>query len=329
MEEKEKSSSECEEFIEWHPEGYGICVKIRRKLVDFMSEFQHIEIYETANFGKMLVLDGAIQVLEAGEASYHETLVHPAMLAHPRPESVLVIGGGDGGTLREVLKHDVKKATLVEIDPAVVELCRAFLRIDNGSFDDARTEICFEDGFEFLRKEVKSGGSDSSSGIRSGRSVESEGKGRNERERESEDASERENSGKYDVILVDSTDPVRHARGLFSEEFYAIAFSALRENGILVTQAGSIYPLSNRFLHAYRSMKSVFHNIEILSAPVFGYAAPLWGFIAGIKGNLSMKNVDLSRLRGLKLRFYDAEMHNTLFFMPAFVREALARLQRQ
>ena len=84
MEEKEKSSSECEEFVEWHPEGYGICVKIRRKLVDFMSEFQHIEIYETANFGRMLVLDCAIQVLEAGEASYHETLVHPAMLAHPR-----------------------------------------------------------------------------------------------------------------------------------------------------------------------------------------------------------------------------------------------------
>ena len=314
MEEKEESSSECEEFIEWHPEGYGICVKIRRKLVDFMSEFQHIEIYETANFGKMLVLDGAIQVLEAGEASYHETLVHPALLAHPLPESVLVIGGGDGGTLREVLKHDVKKATLVEIDPAVVELCREFLRIDNGSFDDARTEICFEDGFEFLRKTAECE-KESSRGEKSveNRSVRGTGC---------------ENS-KYDVILVDSTDPVRHARGLFSEEFYAIAFSALRENGILVTQAGSIYPLSNRFLHAYRSMKSVFHNIEILSAPVFGYAAPLWGFIAGIKGNLSMKNVDLSRLKGLKLRFYDAEMHNTLFFMPAFVKEALARLQRQ
>jgi len=315
MEEKEESSSECEEFVEWHPEGYGICVKIRRKLVDFMSEFQHIEIYETANFGKMLVLDGAIQVLEAGEASYHETLVHPAMLAHPRPESVLVIGGGDGGTLREVLKHDVKKATLVEIDPAVVELCRAFLRIDNGSFDDARTEICFEDGFEFLRKAAEC----EKEGSRGGKSVESR----------SVRGTGCEESGKYDVILVDSTDPVRHARGLFSEEFYAIAFSALRENGILVTQAGSIYPLSNRFLHAYRSMKSVFHNIEILSAPVFGYAAPLWGFIAGIKGNLSMKNVDLSRLKGLKLRFYDAEMHNTLFFMPAFVKEALTRLQRQ
>ena len=314
MEEKEESSSECEEFVEWHPEGYGICVKIRKKLVDFTSEFQHIEIYGTANFGRMLVLDGAIQVLEAGEASYHETLVHPAMLAHPRPESVLVIGGGDGGTLREVLKHDVKKATLVEIDPAVVELCRAFLRIDNGSFDDARTEICFEDGFEFLRKaaECEKESSRGGKGVESG-SVRGTGC---------------ENS-KYDVILVDSTDPVRHARGLFSEEFYAIAFSALRENGILVTQAGSIYPLSNRFLHAYRSMKSVFHNIEILSAPVFGYAAPLWGFIAGIKGNLSMKNVDLSRLKGLKLRFYDAEMHNTLFFMPAFVKEALARLQRQ
>ncbi|MCU4140460.1 MAG: Spermidine synthase [Methanophagales archaeon] len=205
MEEKEESSSECEEFVEWHPEGYGICVKIRRKLVDFTSEFQHIEIYETANFGKMLVLDGAIQVLEAGEASYHETLVHPAMLAHPRPESVLVIGGGDGGTLREVLKHDVKKATLVEIDPAVVELCRAFLRIDNGSFDDARTEICFEDGFEFLRKAAECEKESS----RGGKSVESR----------SVRGTGCENSGKYDVILVDSTDPVRHARGLFSEEF--------------------------------------------------------------------------------------------------------------
>ena len=309
MEEKEKSSSECEEFVEWHPEGYGICIKIRRKLVDFMSEFQHIEIYETANFGKMLVLDGAIQVLEAGEASYHETLVHPAMLAHPRPESVLVIGGGDGGTLREVLKHDVKKATLVEIDPAVVELCRAFLRIDNGSFEDARTEICFEDGFEFLRKAAECEKESS----RGGKSVESR----------SVRGTGCENSGKYDVILVDSTDPVRHARGLFSENFYATAFAALKENGILVTQAGSIFPLSSNFLNAYYNMKAVFPRIEVLSAPVFGYAAPLWGFIAGIKGNLNMRKANLSGIERLELQFYDAKMHDTLFFLPAFVKKAL------
>ncbi len=272
------------EYVEWYPEGYGMCFKVKRKIVDYRSKYQRIEIYETTNFGKMLVIDGAIQLVEEGEASYHEVIVHPAMLAHPSPERVLIIGGGDGGTLREVLKHpEVKRAVLVEIDPAVIHLSRLHLCIDRGSFDDERAEIVHDDGVRYLK------------------SI---------------------NGSFYDVIIVDSTDPVRHAKNLFTKDFYKCAKDVLREPGIIVTQAGSLYPLTNDFINTFNSMKAVFENTQILLSPVFGLASP-WGFLVGVKGKLDFEHVDMRRARMLDLRFYDAEMHKFFLFLPKSVRKKL------
>jgi len=230
----------------------------------------------------MLVLDGTIQLVEVGEESYHEVLVHPVMLAHPNPRRVLIIGGGDGGTLREVLRHEsVEKATMVEIDEMVVEVSRIYLGIDRGAFDDPRAELIIGDGVEYLK----------------------------------------ETEERFDVIIVDSTDPVGPAKLLFSEEFYRSAYEKLSEKGLYITQAGSVYLFTNELIDAYKAMKKVFDRVYYFSFPVIGYASP-WSFLVGVKGDVDFRKVDVSRAPE-KLYYYDPERHETLFQMPKYVRELL------
>ena len=270
-------------FIEWYPRGYGVAFKIKEKLFETQSMYQRIEIYETEGFGKLLVLEGTVQLVEQGEESYHEPLVHPALLAHPNPRKVLIIGGGDGGTLREVLKHKtVEKAVMVEIDEMVVEISKIYLGIDRGAFDDPRAEVVIGDGVEFVKN----------------------------------------TNEKFDIVIVDSTDPVGPAKQLFSEEFYRAAYNALNDDGILITQAGSVYLFTNELLDAYKAMKKAFDKVYYFSFPVIGYASP-WSFLVGVKGNVNFERIDLERARQLELIYYDPEKHETLFQMPKYVRDLL------
>lgn len=270
-------------FIEWYPRGYGVAFKIKEKLFETQSKYQRIEIYETEGFGKLFVLEGTVQLVEQGEESYHEPLVHPALLAHPSPRRVLIIGGGDGGTLREVLKHKtVKKAVMVEIDEMVVEISKIYLGIDRGSFDDPRAEIIIGDGVEYVKNTKE----------------------------------------KFDVIIIDSTDPVGPAKQLFSEEFYRIAYDTLNDQGIIITQAGSVYLFTNELLDAHEAMRGVFDKVYYFSFPVIGYASP-WSFLVGVKGNIDFTKIDLKRAEGLELIYYDPERHEALFQMPKYVRELL------
>ncbi|HIP74654.1 MAG TPA: polyamine aminopropyltransferase [Thermococcus paralvinellae] len=270
-------------FIEWYPRGYGVAFKIKEKLFETQSKYQRIEIYGTEGFGKLFVLEGTVQLVEQGEGSYHEPLVHPALLAHPHPQRILIIGGGDGGTLREVLKHKtVEKAVMVEIDELVVEVSKIYLGIDRGAFDDPRAEIIIGDGVEYVKNTKE----------------------------------------KFDVIIIDSTDPVGPAKRLFSEEFYRSAYNALNEQGIVVTQAGSVYLFTNELLDAHKAMKNVFDKVHYFSFPVIGYASP-WSFLVGVKGNIDFTKIDLKRAEGLELIYYDPERHEALFQMPKYVRELL------
>ncbi|RLF90743.1 spermidine synthase [Thermococci archaeon] len=279
------------EFIEWYPRGYGVAFKVKRKILERKSEYQKIEIYETEGFGRLLALDGTVQLVTEGEKSYHEPLVHPALLAHPNPERVLVIGGGDGGTIREVLRHkEIKEAIMVEIDRMVVEIASEFIGIDEGLLgkmlknECKRAKLVIGDGVKFLK----------------------------------------ENKG-FDVIIVDSTDPVGPAEMLFSEEFYKDAYEALKDPGIYVTQAGSVYLFTDELTGAYKRMKKVFDRVYYYSFPVIGYASP-WAFLVGVKGELDFKKVDVRRAKQLKLEYYDPENHETLFQMPKYIREKLQRL---
>jgi len=269
-------------FVEWYPRGYGVGFKVKERLFETQTKYQRLELYETEGFGKMLVLDGTVQLVEVGEESYHEPLVHPVMLAHPNPKRVLIIGGGDGGTLREVLRHDVEKVTMVEIDETVVEVSRIYLGIDRGAFEDPRAELIIGDGVKYLE----------------------------------------ETGERFDVIVVDSTDPVGPAKLLFSEEFYRSAYEKLGERGLYVTQAGSVYLFTNELVDAYNAMKKVFDRVYYFSFPVIGYASP-WSFLVGVKGDVDFKRVDADRAGKLDLYYYDPERHETLFQMPRYVRKLL------
>ena len=276
-------------FIEWYPRGYGVGFKVTRRLFETQTDYQRLEIYETEGFGKLLVLDGTVQLVEVGEESYHEVLVHPVLLAHPNPRRVLVIGGGDGGTLREVLRHGtVEKATMVEIDDGVVEASYLYLDVAKDLLDrlikneEPRAELIIGDGVKYLR----------------------------------------ESEEKFDAIIVDSTDPVGPAKLLFSEEFYRSAYEKLSDPGIYITQAGSVYLFTNELLDAYKAMKKVFDRVYYFSFPVIGYASP-WSFLVGVKGDIDFRKVDVERGRELELYYYDPERHETLFQMPKYVRELL------
>ena len=160
-------------------EHFGLKVKVEEKLFEAKS-LQSIEIYKTTGFGKMLVLDGTIQLTERDEAFYHEMLVHVPLINHKNPEKVLVIGGGDGGCVREVLKHDPSEVVMVEIDSAVIEACRKFIGIDNGALDDSRVSVVSEDGIEFVKDCKES----------------------------------------FDVLIVDGTDPNPVSKSLVEKSFY-------------------------------------------------------------------------------------------------------------
>ncbi|ASJ15883.1 spermidine synthase [Thermococcus chitonophagus] len=279
------------EFIEWYPRGYGVAFRVKRKILEEQSQYQKIEVYETEGFGKLLALDGTVQLVTEGEKSYHEPLVHPVMLAHPNPRRILVIGGGDGGTLREVLRHEeVEEAIMVEIDKKVIEVSAEYIGIDEGLLkklmkgECERAKLIIGDGVEFLKQ----------------------------------------NKG-FDVIIVDSTDPVGPAEMLFSEEFYRMAYEALNSPGIYVTQAGSVYLFTDELTGAYKRMKRVFDNVYYYSFPVIGYASP-WAFLVGVKGDVDFEEVDIDRAKRLKLEYYDPENHKSLFQMPKYIREELQRL---
>lgn len=272
-------------FIEWYPRGYGVGFKVKERLFETQTKYQRLELYETEGFGKLLVLDGTVQLVEIGEESYHEPLVHPVMLAHPNPRRVLIIGGGDGGTLREVLRHKtVEKAIMVEIDEMVIEVSKIYMNVARGAFEDPRAEVIVGDGVEYLKNTDE----------------------------------------KFDVIIVDSTDPVGPAKMLFSEGFFRSAYETLNDNGLYITQSGSVYLFTNELLDAYQSMKNVFDEVHYFSFPVIGYASP-WSFLVGVKGDIDFGKVDLERAKGLGLYYYDPERHETLFQMPRYVRELLEK----
>jgi spermidine synthase len=215
--------------------------KIMRVLLHTRSRYQDIAIVELEGFGKTLVLDGLIQSSVVDEHYYHEFLVHPAMVLHPEPERVLVIGGGEGATLREVLKHStVREAVMVDIDEVVVEISKKYLEeMHQGSFDDPRARVVVMDGFEYMKQASNRG-------------------------------------EKFDVIIMDLTDPYGSevAAILYSQEAFQLAKSALREEGVLVTQAGSHMYFPEGFKKVMSSAASVFKIVK-----EYGFFVPSFGYI--------------------------------------------------
>lgn len=195
------------------------CYGISKILYEGKSKYQEIQVVESHYFGKILILDGVVQFTEKNEFFYHEMLTHPVMFAHKNPQNVLIIGGGDGGILREVLKHkSVKKAVLVDIDKDVVEVSKKFFPTVACSMDDPRAIILNEDGFKYIQ----------------------------------------DYKNEFDVIIVDSTDPVGFAHVLTTEEFFKYVFEALKEDGIYVGQSESLHYHLDIVVRFQKALKKAF-----------------------------------------------------------------------
>ena len=270
-------------FAEIYRSGFQQRFQLRAHLWEGRSEFQHVEIIDTVAFGRALVLDDALQTTEADEFLYHEPLVHIPLLAHPSPRRVLIVGGGDGGALRHVLLHDtVERAVQVEIDELVVAACREWLPgLAGGAFEHPRAQIIIGDGLAYMR-----------------------------------DVSE-----PFDVILVDSTDPVGPAEGLISEEFYRLAAGALSEHGIFAMQTGSPLLMRDELDAAAARMRTVFPMVRTYLGHVPSYPGVLWSWTAGSKA------LDPSVPRRTPppgLRFYTPEVHRGAFALPPYLAATTA-----
>ena len=259
------------------------------------SKYQQVEIIDTVSFGRCLVLDGKIQSCEKDEFIYHEALVHPPMILHPHPEVVFIAGGGEGATLREVLAHNtVKKAIMVDIDSEVIEVCKKFLPAHHqNSFHDPRVELIHQDAKDYLAKTKE----------------------------------------KFDVIIIDLAEPVKEGPAylLYTQEFYQLLKSKLRDEGVISLQAGSTcLGITKVFTAINNTLKTTFPIVAPYEANVPSFGGT-WGFsLASQKldpWQISPEEVDrrISNRVTKSLNFYDGQTHQGLFFIPKYLRSELER----
>lgn len=255
---------------------------VEKVLYHGKSEYQEIVILESPHFGRILVLDGVAQCDERYEFVYHEFLAHIPMFAHPEPKDVLIIGGGDGGTLREVLKHpEVQRAVLVDIDRMVIEVSKEYLPSLACSFNDPRVEVFAEDGFKFVQNL----------------------------------------SSAFDVILVDSTDPVGFAHILTTTEFFRYVFKALKEDGIYAGQSESLHYHLNIVQRIQKDLREVFPIVDLYCASVPGYAGYWWSFSIGSKSQDPRKPL---REKSFQTKLYSKDMHEYAFLPKSFISKILS-----
>ncbi len=287
----------CERyFLDFITPSSAHLIKAKKILFSAKTKYQEIEIFDTVAFGKCLLLDGRMQSAELDEFVYHEALVHPAMITHNKPKSILIIGGGEGATLREALKYKtVKRCLMLDIDQQVVEASRIFLpNWNNGAFEDERTEIVYADARKYLET----------------------------------------SSEKFDVILIDITEPIENtpAYYLVTKEMYKLIKEHLNEGGIMAQQAGST-SISELHIFAslYKTISSTFSNVRTLSLQIPSFSLP-WGIIIASDyydpAKLTITNVN-KRIAKLisngNLKYYNGEVHKAILVQPAFFKEALQK----
>ena len=267
-----------------------IGIEIKKKLYSGKSIYQKIEFFDTYAFGRILVLDGILQTSEKDEFIYHEMLCQVPMFSYENPKKVLIIGGGDGGALEEVLKHKIEKAWMVEIDEKVIETSKKYLAsISKGAFKDKRAELIIGDGKKFIRKYKDF----------------------------------------FDVIILDLSDPGGPAKELISLNFYKNIKRALRKNGIVSIQSGSFTCQPKLVKIIYKRMKKIFSSVIIRKAVVPAYQAGEYAFITASRMNLerlSLKNIEKKfKKLNLNLRYYSPEIHFASAVLPKYLKETLKK----
>lgn len=279
-------------YSEYHAEDVRFSLKVIEHLHGEQTPFQRIDFYRSATFGTFFTLDGLMMVTEKDEFAYHDMMVHPAFCTNPGIRDVLIIGGGDGGTAREVCRYPtVKRIDMVEIDERVVRLCQRFLPSVSMVLDrDPRLRLHFEDGLAFVARS----GPDS-----------------------------------YDLILVDSTDPIGPGEGLFTQGFYQNCKRILRTNGILVNQHESPFYDSyrNEMKRAHDKIRSLFPVSRVYGFHMPSYPSGFWlfGFASKDLDPLLHGIPAAWEALGLDTRYYNTELHRSAFALPTYVKEVLNR----
>ncbi|MDL4839096.1 spermidine synthase [Aquibacillus rhizosphaerae] len=268
-------------YTEKQTKDFGITAKVKTTHHTEKTDFQQLDMIETEEWGNMLVLDGMVMTTDKDEFVYHEMIAHVPLFTHPNPKHVLVVGGGDGGVIREVLKHkSVEKATLVEIDGKVIEYSKKYLPSIAGSLDDPRVEVKVDDGFMHIAKSEKD----------------------------------------YDVIMVDSTEPVGPAVNLFSKGFYAGISKALKDEGIFVAQTDNPWFKADLIHQIYHDVKEIFPETNLYTANIPTYPSGLWTFTMGSKIHDPLK-VKKERFEEIDTKYYTDEIHYASFALPKFVKD--------
>lgn len=271
-----------------HPD-YAQSLRVDAVLYDSETTHQRLKVFRNGTFGRVLTLDDVVQTTEGDNFIYHEMLTHVPILAHGAVRRVLIVGGGDGGMAREVLRHrSVSHVTMVEIDAGVVEFSKEYLpMLSAGAFDDPRLELVIADGADFMRK----------------------------------------TAGGYDVIIVDSTDPIGPGEVLFTDTFYGHAKRALTPGGILVTQNGVPFLQGDELTNSLRTFKALFTDWGCYLATVPTYAGGPMAFGWGTDG--AARDVPLEVLEdrfaaaGIAPDYYTPEVHKAAFALPGYVKKLL------
>ena len=269
------------------PEGTAFSMKVKEVLYDEWTGLQKLWIGLTEDFGRVMFLDGYVMLTERDEFVYHEMLAHVPLCSHPKPRDVLIIGGGDGGTLREVLRHrDVERALLCEIDGEVVEASRRFLpAVHDGAFDDPRSEIKIGDGCQYVRECVDEA---------------------------------------FDVILIDSTDPVGPGEILFSSEFYADCRRILRPGGLISLQSEGPFKDPDLFRDIQGRVKLAFGNNHPYLSFIPTYPTGMWTLTLAYRDpEKSFFSEERSKEVSPGCRYYTPEIHKAAFHLPNFVQKLL------
>jgi spermidine synthase len=279
------------QYNEFYHKKTGLTVGVEKVLFSKQSDYQKVEILKTDTWGNLMTIDGMVMLSEKDEFVYHELLVHIAMLTHPEPRDVLIIGGGDGGSAREAMKHNsVQQVDMVEIDEVVIESAKLHLPMV-GDWDNPKLNLMVRDGITYLNESDK----------------------------------------KYDVIIIDGSDPVGPAEGLFEENFIKACYAVLKEDGVLTTQTES--PWVESYHTSIRKVFDALDNTFDHSAMYLGfiplYPAGMWSFGFGSKGVDALDDKVLERAHRFceqekgSLKYYNPDIHRAAFALPNFVEQII------
>ena len=281
-------------FTEPHTDTAQFSIKVKKQLFSRQSKFQQIDVFDSEEFGIFLVIDGYMMTTQKDEFIYHEMIVHVPMAAKPDVKNVLVIGAGDGGTVRELCRYSsIEHIDMVEIDKAVVDASRKFLPFLSCSLDDERVCIHYKDGIEFVKNA----------------------------------------KNKYDLIIVDSTDPIGPGEGLFTKQFYNNCYSALKEDGILVNQHESPYYEADAVYmkRAHKRINEVFPICRVYQAHIPTYPSGHWlfGFASKTTDPVTGLVAESWNKLGIKTRYYNTELHKGCFALPNYVIDMLEEARNE